>query len=76
MRHIQDNRYRHVIHTMAPGTSQLVSYVKYEEVRESTKSIFNDIITKIAFGHNITALSDLTGLMIGYNCGCVQKICC
>ena len=60
---------------MATGASQLASCVKYEEVRENTQSVFNEMITKIAFDHNTAALPDLTGLMLGYDWGYVYKEC-
>ena len=73
VKHIRDNRYGHVVHTMATGASQLATCVKYEENGESTNSVFEDMVTKISFGHNTAALPDLTGLMLGYDQGYVFR---
>ena len=67
VKHIRDNRYGHVIHTMATGASQLATCAKYEENGEITNSVFEDMVTKISFGHNTASLLDLTGLMLGYD---------
>lgn len=40
---------------------------------ETTNSAFDDMITKIAFGHNTAAAPDLAGLMIGYDRGYVFR---
>ena len=72
-KHVRDNRYGHVIHTMATGALQLATCVKYEENGETTNSAFDDMITKIAFGNNTAATPDLTGLMLGYDRGYVFR---
>ena len=72
-KHIRDSCYGHIVHTMAAGASQLASCVKYEENGETTNSVFEDMITKIAFGQNTTALPDLTGLILGYDRGYVFR---
>ena len=64
VKHICDNRYGHVVHTMAIGASQLATCVKYEENGETTDSVFEDMVTKISFGHSTASLPDLTGLML------------
>ena len=73
VKHVRDNRYGHVVHTMATGAMQLATCVKYEENGETTNSIFDSMITNIAFGHNTAALPNLTGLMLGYDRGYVFR---
>ena len=63
VKYIRNNRYGHVVHTMATGALQLAICVKYDENGESTNSVFEDMVIKINFGHNKAALTDLTGLM-------------
>ena len=69
VKHIRDNRYGHVVHTMETGASQLATCVKYEENGESTNSVFEDMVTKISFGHNTASLPDLTCLIFSYDRG-------
>ena len=69
VKYIRDNRYGHVVHTMATGASQLETCVKYEENGESINLVFEDMVTKISFGHNTAALLDLTGIILGYDRG-------
>ena len=66
-KHVRDNICVHVIHTMATGALQLASSVKYEENGKTTNSAFDDVIKKIAFGNNTSAVPDLAGLMLGYD---------
>ena len=66
-KHIRDNRYRHVIHTMSTDAAQLATCVKYEEVGEANNKSFDDMTTKILFDHNTRSDPDLTGLILGYN---------
>ena len=73
VKHVRDNRYGPVVHTMATGAIQLATCVKYEENGESTNSVFDNLITNIAFGHNTAALPNLTGLMLGYYRGYIFK---
>ena len=75
VKHVRDNRYGHVVHTMATGTIQLATCVKYEENGDTANSIFDNMITNIAFGHNTAALPNLTGLMLGYDRGYVFRDC-
>lgn len=73
MKHIRDNHYGHVIHNMTTGASQLRTCVKYEENGENSYSTFDDMITKISFGHNTAAPTDLTGLMLRYDKGYILR---
>ena len=73
VKHIQDNIYCHVVHTMAAGASQLASCVKYEENGDITNSILEDMVMKTSFGHNTAALPDLTSLMLGYDRGYIFR---
>ena len=58
---------------MVTSASQLTTCVKYEEIGETTHSIFEDMIKKIPFGHNTAALPDLTVLMLSYDRGYVFR---
>ena len=66
---MRDNRYGHGIHTMATGTFQLSMCAKYEYNVKTVNSVFDNMITEIAFGNNTTDVLNLIGLMIGYDQG-------
>ena len=59
VKHARDNRYGHVVHTMATGAMQLTTCKKYEENGESTYSVFDNMITNIAFGHNTLVMIEV-----------------
>ena len=52
---------------MVTGAMKLATCMKHEEIGETTNSVFEEMITKIIFGHSIAALPDITGLMIRYD---------
>ena len=54
---------------MATGATQVATCVKYKEVGETANTVFEDMITNISFDHNTAAMTDLTGLMLGYDMG-------
>ena len=72
-KHVRDNHYGHVVHTMATAALQLATCAKYEENGETTNSALDDMITKISFGNNTAGAPDLTGLMLGYDRGYVFR---
>ena len=59
VKHVGDNRYGHVVHTIATGAMQLATCVKYKENGESTNSVFDNLITNIAFGHNTLVMIEV-----------------
>ena len=61
---------------MATGALQVAICVKYKENEKRTNSAFEEMITKISFGHNTAVLRNLTSLMIGYDQGCVFRDFC
>ena len=67
------NIYGHILHTMATGEIQITTCVKYEENGEITNSIFDSMVTKIAFGTNTAALPNITGLVLSYDRRCIFR---
>ena len=59
----------HVVPTMATGVSHISTCVKYGENGKSTSSVFEEMVIKIPFSHNTATLSDLIGLILGYDQG-------
>lgn len=58
------------IHTMATRPIQIITCANYEKFGETTQSVFEGMASKIIFGHNIEALPDLSGLMLGFGIIC------